>query len=110
MRMDTIENDDAYTVHAEIPGVDKDNIDVTIDGSQITISTEVTRTTRQKGKDAQGKDKVLRTERYYGKVFRSFTLGQDVDKAGAEAKYNNGVLELRLPKKAASTAKKLTIQ
>lgn len=105
IRMDVKETDDAYTVHAEIPGVKKDDIQVTIDGSQVTISAEVNK--QQEEKD---NEKVLRTERYYGKVFRSFTLGQDVDENGAQAKYNNGVLELRLPKKATSSAKKLSIQ
>lgn len=105
IRMDVKEADDAYTVHAEIPGVKKDDIQVTIDGSQVTISAEVNK--QQEEKD---NEKVLRTERYYGKVFRSFTLGQDVDENGAQAKYNNGVLELRLPKKATSSAKKLSIQ
>lgn len=110
IRMDVSERDDAYIVHAEIPGVEKDNINVTIDGNQITISAEVAKNTEQKGNGEQDKEKVLRTERYYGKVFRTFTLGQDVEKEGAEAKYNAGVLELRLPKKATSTARKLTIQ
>lgn len=112
IRMDVAENDDAYVVHAEIPGVEKDDINVTIDGSQITISAEVTKNTEHKGGGEQDKDKdkVLRTERYYGKIFRSFTLGQDVDEEGAEAKYNSGVLELRLPKKATATTRKLTIQ
>ncbi len=97
-------------MHAEIPGVEKDNINVTIDGNQITISAEVAKNTEQKGNGEQDKEKVLRTERYYGKVFRTFTLGHDVEEEGAEAKYNAGVLELRLPKKATSTARKLTIQ
>lgn len=118
IRMDVTENDNAYIVHAEIPGVNKDDINVTIDGSQVTISAELTKNTESKagnGQDAQSqnnqdKGKTLHTERYYGKVFRSFSLGQDVDEEGAEAKYNAGVLELTLPKKAVSTARKLAIQ
>lgn len=112
IRMDVSEREDAYIVHAEIPGVEKENINVTIDGNQVTISAEVVKNTEQKRSNAQDQDKekVLRTERYYGKVFRTFALGQDVDEEGAEAKYNAGVLELRLPKKATSTAKKLSIQ
>ena len=53
---------------------------------------------------------MLRSERYYGKVSRAFTLGQDVDEASAQAKYDNGVLELRLPKQVAAKAKRLTIE
>jgi HSP20 family protein len=53
---------------------------------------------------------VLRSERYIGKVARSFTLAHEVDEAKSEAKYSDGVLELTLPKKAASAARKLAIQ
>jgi len=105
MRIDVKEEDGAYVVHAEIPGVKKEDINVTIDGDQIAVSAEVKRNREEK----QG-DKVLHTERYYGKVYRAFTLPQDVDEATAQAKYNDGVLELRLPKKSASSAKKLSIQ
>jgi HSP20 family protein len=105
IRMDVTETEDAYTVHAEIPGVKKDDIQVTIEGAQVTISAEI-----NKVQDDKDKDRLLRTERYYGNVFRSFTLAQEVDETGAEAKYDAGVLELRLPKKATTAARKLTIQ
>jgi HSP20 family protein len=105
MRLDVKETDKEYVVHAEIPGVKKDDINITIDGNQVAITAEVKREKEEK----QG-EKVLRTERYYGKMYRAFSLAQDVDEAGAEAKYMDGVLELRLPKKAATHAKRLTIQ
>jgi len=105
IKMDVKENDKAYTVHAEIPGVRKEDIHVTIEGNQVSISAEV-----KKEKEEKEGDKVLRSERYYGKVYRSFSLGQDVDEATAVAKYNDGVLDLTLPKKATSSAKKLAIQ
>ena len=105
MRMDVKEEDGAYLVHAEIPGVKKEDINVTIDGDQIAISAEVRRNQVEK----QG-DKVLHSERHYGKVYRAFTLPQDVDETSAQAKYNDGVLELRLPKKSVSSAKKLSVQ
>ncbi|HYR05530.1 MAG TPA: Hsp20/alpha crystallin family protein [Gallionella sp.] len=105
IKIDVSENDKAYAVHAEIPGVKKEDIHVTIDGNQVAISAEI-----KNEKEVKEGEKVLRSERYYGKVSRAFTLGQDVDEAAAQAKYNNGVLELRLPKKAASTSKKLTVQ
>lgn len=105
IKMDVKENDGAYTVHADIPGVKKDDIHVTIEGNQVSISAEV-----KKEKEEKQGEKVLRSERYYGKVARSFTLAQDVDEAKAQAKYADGVLELTLPKKAASSAKKLSIQ
>jgi len=105
IKMDVKENDKTYNVHAEIPGVKKEDIHVTIEGNQVSISAEV-----KKEKEEKEGEKVLRSERYYGKVYRSFTLGQDVDEATSTAKYNDGVLDLTLPKKATTSAKKLAIQ
>ncbi len=105
VRMDVAETDTAYTVHAEMPGVKKEDIHITIDGNQVAIAAEV----KHDHEDKQG-NKLLRAERYYGKVYRAFSLAGEVDQTGAEAKYNEGVLELRLPKKAAASARKLAIQ
>lgn len=105
IKLDVKEDDKAYVVHAEVPGVKKEDIQVSIDGNQVSISAEVKREKEEK----QG-EKVLRTERYYGKAYRAFSLAQDVDQEGAQAKYENGVLTLTLPKKAASAQKQLTIQ
>jgi len=104
-RVDVTENDDAYTLRAEIPGVKKNDINVSIDGDTVAISAEV-----KNEKDVKNGERVLRTERYYGKVYRAFTLGQSVDEGSASAKYADGVLELTLPKKAAVQAKRITIQ
>lgn len=105
IKIEVKENDKTYTVHAEIPGVKKEDIHVTIDGNQVSISAEV-----KNEKEVKEGDKVLHSERYYGKVSRAFTLGQDVDEATAEAKYADGVLELALPKKTANASRKLTIR
>jgi HSP20 family protein len=105
IKMDLKENDTAYTVHADIPGVKKEDIHVSIEGNRVSISAE----TKVEKEEKEG-EKVLRSERYVGKVARSFTLAQDVDEAKAQAKYSDGVLELTLPKKAASSARKLTVQ
>lgn len=105
IKMDVKEDDNAYTVHAEIPGVKKEDIHVSIEGNQVSISAE----TKVEKEEKKG-EKVLRSERYVGKVARSFTLAHDVDEAKSQAKYNDGVLELTLPKKAVSAAKKLAIQ
>jgi HSP20 family protein len=104
IKMDVTENDKAYTVKAEIPGVKKEDIHVTIDGNTVSISAEV----KKESEEKEG-EKVLRSERYYGRVARSFSLGSDIDEANASARYENGVLELVLPKKAASAARRLTI-
>ncbi len=105
IRMDVKENDQDYTVHAELPGVDKQDIHVSIEGNLLSVMAEVKKTAEQK----EG-DKILRSERYYGKVSRSVPLGQDVDDAHARARFENGVLELVLPKKAMTTTRKLAIE
>jgi HSP20 family protein len=104
IRIDVREDENAYTVHAEIPGVKKDDIHVTIDNEQIAISAE----TRNEREVKEG-ERVLRAERHYGKVCRAFTLAQAVDQEKAVAKYADGVLELTLPKKAAASSRRLTI-
>jgi len=104
IKMEVKENDKNYTVHAEIPGVKKDDIHVTVEGNQVVISAEV-----KNEKEIKEGEKVIRSERYYGKMSRSFSLGQDVDESAAQAKYTDGVLELVLPKKVATASKKLTI-
>lgn len=106
MRVDVTEKDGTYTVRAELPGVKKDDINVRIDGNIVQIDAEVKH--EKDTKDSGGK--VLRSERYYGAVSRTFTVAQDVDDTKATAKYQDGVLTLELPKKATSTSKRLTVQ
>ncbi len=106
IRIDVKESDAAYTVLAEIPGVPKEDIHVAIDGSVVTLRAEI----KQHDTQAADGEKVLRTERYYGAVSRSFQLPQDIDQATAKARYENGVLQLTLPKKQANGAQKLTIE
>ncbi|MBX9630953.1 MAG: Hsp20/alpha crystallin family protein [Burkholderiales bacterium] len=105
IRMDVKENEKGYVVHADIPGVSKEDIHVDIDGNQVSITAEVKRRTEQK----EG-ERVLKTERFYGKTARAFALASEVDAGGAQAKYADGVLELVLPKKVAANAKQITIQ
>lgn len=104
IRMDVKEDEKGYTVHAELPGVKKEDVQVTVDGNQVSISAEV-----KQEKEVKEGEKVLRAERYYGKVARSFALASEIDEAAAQAKYDNGVLELVLPKKTATASKRLTI-
>jgi HSP20 family protein len=104
IRMDVRENANSYIVHAEIPGVTKEDIHVTIDGSQVSLSAEIRREN-----EAKEGERALRSERYYGKLSRTFVLENEIDEAQSEAHYKNGVLELVLPKKAQTSAKKLTI-
>jgi HSP20 family protein len=104
-RVDVCENEQAYTVKAELPGVKKDDINISIDGDQVAITAEC-----KNEKEVKDGERVLRTERYYGKLQRAFQLGQPVDEETASAKYADGVLEVTLPKKVAPQAKRVTIQ
>lgn len=103
--VDVTENDTSYTVKAEVPGAKKEEIGVSIEGNQVAISAEV----KKEHEEKKG-EKLLRSERYYGSMYRSFTLPTEVDQSKAEAKYADGVLELTLPKKAGGGAKKLEVR
>src|SRR5258706_319738 len=104
MRLDVSEDDKAYRVKAEIPGVDKKDIELSINGNQIAISAEVKREMHRKENE-----KDVLSERYYGKVYRAFSTPLDVDASKAEAHYDNGVLTLTLPKKANGSSRKIAI-
>lgn len=104
IRLDVSEQDGAYQVQADIPGVKKDDISVTVDGDVVSISAEV-----KNERDEKAGERVLKSERYYGRVARSFRLASEVDLDRAEAKYDNGVLRLKLPKKAAVSSKQLSV-
>lgn len=104
IKIDVKEDDAAYTVQAEVPGVPKEDINVSIDGNVVSLRAEV----RQHDEKKEG-EKVLRSERYFGAVARSFQLPVDVDATQAKAKYDNGVLTLTLPKKQGNKTQRLTI-
>jgi HSP20 family protein len=103
IKVDVKETDGGYTVQAEVPGVPKEDIHVSIEGNVVSLRAEV----RQHDQKTEG-EKVLRSERYFGSVARSFQLPADVDAAQAKAKYDNGVLTLTLPKKQGGNAQRLT--
>lgn len=103
IRMDVAEADDAYVVKAEIPGVKKNDIHVSIEGHTVSISAEV----KQEKETTEGR--MLRSERCFGKTMRTFRLDQDVIEDKAEAKYADGVLELKLPKKNGAPHKEIVI-
>ncbi len=105
IKIDVTETKDAYIVQAELPGVKKDAIQINIADNQVSIGAEVT-----KQRELKPDEKVIGSERNYGSLYRSFTFKQDIDETASEARYNDGVLELTLPKKSATKAKKLTVQ
>lgn len=104
IRMDVSEAGSDYLVKAEIPGVKKDDIHVTIDGNLVSISAEV-----KQEKDVKEGEKLIRSERCYGKAMRSFRLDREVDQDKALARYADGVLELTLPKKNGISHKELAV-
>ena len=104
LKVDVAEKNGAYVVKGELPGVKKEDIRVSVDGAQVTLEAEV------KQEKSTETERVLHTERSYGKVSRVFTLPQEVDEAGVEARFQDGVLELKLPKKQAAARKQITIQ
>jgi HSP20 family protein len=104
IKMDLKEADGKFVVNAEIPGVSKDDIHVTVEGNRISISAEV-----KHEKETKEGERLIRSERSYGMASRSFTLSDEVDQAKVQAKYNNGILELTLPKKPGTTRKEISI-
>ncbi|MGD9772836.1 Hsp20/alpha crystallin family protein [Diaphorobacter sp.] len=105
IKIDVKEDDGTYTVHAEVPGVPKEDINVSIDGNVVSLRAEV----RQHDQKKDG-EKLLRSERYFGAVARSFQLPVEVDATQAKAKYDNGVLTLTLPKKLGNKTQRLAIE
>ena len=105
IRIDVKETDKEFTVQAEMPGVSKEDIHVSVEGSIVTLRAEI----RQEDRQTEG-EKVLRTERYHGEVSRSFQLPADIDEANAKARYDNGVLCLTLPKKVSNAPQRLTVE
>jgi len=105
IKVDVTKTDDTYTVKAEMPGVKKDDISISMDGNLVTIAGEV----KKESEEKKGEE-VIRSERYYGRVSRSFTLPQEIDEAKSKATYADGVLQLTLATKApVASSKKLTV-
>jgi HSP20 family protein len=104
IKVDAAEDDKSYRISAEIPGVRKEDIKVSVVDNEVTISAEV----KSQSEKKEG-ERVVHSERYYGAVARSFTLPQAVDEEGAQAKYENGVLTLTLPKRGNARTRKLVV-
>lgn len=104
IKLNITRSDSAYQVDAEMPGVKKEDIHVSVDGSLVTITGEV-----KKEKEEKKGDQVVRSERYFGKVERSFSLPHDIDEAHVDAKFSDGVLKLMLPLREKSKAKAIEI-
>lgn len=104
IKVEVTEDETAFKVKADLPGVKKEDIAVEVEGDQVSISAEI----RREKEEKEG-EKVVHTERFYGRQARRFTLGQDIDRKAVTAKYDNGVLELTLPKNGSAGAKRVAI-
>jgi HSP20 family protein len=105
IRMDVTEDAAAYRVRAQIPGVKKEDIHVAVEGNTVSISAEI-----ERHEETRKDETLLCSELFRGKAARSFTVMADVDESKAEAKYENGILELMLPKKVGAGTRKLDIK
>lgn len=104
IKLDVTEGAEAYEVKADIPGVDKKDIDVHIDGNLVSISAHISQE-----KEVKEGDRILRRERHEGAVSRQFSLAHDIDQARTVAKYDNGVLSLTLPKRERNSAGRVDV-
>jgi len=104
IKVDVKEDEKSYTVRADIPGVKKEDIQVDIEGDQVSLRAE----TKQEKEEKKG-EKVIYSERSYGMASRSFTLPAEVDAKGAKAEYKDGVLNLTLPKKSNGGGKRIAV-
>ncbi len=104
IRLEVTEDNNAYRVAAQIPGVKKEDIHVSVDDNEVTLSAEIKRET-----SAKEGEKLLHSERFYGKTTRSFALAESIDEGNVSAKYSDGILNLVLPKKAPVAAKRIEI-
>ncbi len=102
--MDVKERDDAYVIKTEMPGVNKDDVSITLENGVLTITGE----SKSEKEEKEG-ERVLRQERRYGKFVRSLRLGTQIDEKGVKASYKDGVLELILPKAEEVKPKKITV-
>ena len=103
-RMDIRETDESFIIKAEMPGIKKDDIEINIHDGLLTISGE----SEEKSEEKE-EGKIVRQERRYGKYVRSMTVGNNIDQENINASYNDGVLELTLPKLAAVEPKKIKV-
>ncbi len=102
--VDILENTEEVVLRAEVPGVKADDVSVRVEDNILTIEGE------KKLPDAEAKDAYLRIERFYGKFTRSFTLPIYVDSAKISAEHKDGILTLRLPKRAETKPRQIQIK
>ncbi|TPW12570.1 MAG: HSP20 family protein [Halothiobacillaceae bacterium] len=103
-RVDISETDNEFMIKAEIPEVKREDVKVSVDNGVLTIKGERKQETEEKGK------KLHRIERYYGSFVRSFTLPDNVDETRVKATFKDGMLNLQVPKTAATKPKAIEVK
>lgn len=104
-RLDVHEDKDAYTIEADLPGVEKKDVELSVEDGVLTI-----RGTRKDTREEKGKDGWHRLERHYGSFERSLSLGEGVDVEHVKAEMKDGVLHLTLPKKEQAKPRRIEVK
>lgn len=110
IKIEVTEDPSVYRVSAVLAGVKKEDIHVEVDKNEVSITAEIKRETAAPVDAAKDGERLLHSERFYGKASRVFSVAQDIDEAAIEAKYVDGVLSLVLPKKVPVSAKRVVVQ
>eukprot|EP00735_Rhodelphis_limneticus_P002255 TRINITY_DN1305_c0_g1::TRINITY_DN1305_c0_g1_i1::g.19943::m.19943 TRINITY_DN1305_c0_g1::TRINITY_DN1305_c0_g1_i1::g.19943 ORF type:complete len:144 (-),score=46.72,sp/P13853/HS17C_ARATH/45.54/2e-22,HSP20/PF00011.16/1.6e-25,BON/PF04972.12/0.045,BON/PF04972.12/2.5e+02,CS/PF04969.11/0.02,DUF4097/PF13349.1/0.037 TRINITY_DN1305_c0_g1_i1:125-556(-) len=97
-RVDISETDNSIVLHADLPGIQPNDVQVSVENGVLTMSGKRETSHSKQEKDAQGNVQIHRTERSYGQFTRSFTLPKNVDVSSISATSANGVLEISIPK------------
>lgn len=105
IKLDVTEDERAYHVKAELPGVKKEDIAVEVEGNQVSLAAEVRREKEEKKGET-----IVHSERFYGRQYRAFTLPRPIDRNTVEAKFADGVLDLTLPKNGAAAAQRIAVK
>ena len=101
MSTDITENDKQYELHMELPGFKKENIEIELDNGNLKIHAK-----NEQNNEAKEKGKVIRQERFYGELSRSFYVGDNIDVDNIDASFEDGILKLVVPKKEIKDNKK----
>lgn len=107
-KVDIKDNKDHYLINAELPGVKKEDIHISLQQGVLTLEAEVKQEDKEEKEEKDGK--IIRQERRYGRIQRSFTVGNTVHEADISASFADGILSIKAPKKAESEQQNRKIQ
>ena len=94
MKTDIREKKDKYIVDIDLPGFEKENISLSLNNGYLDISAKT-----EKEENSEEEERFVRQERFYGECSRSFYVGEDITEEDINAKFNNGILKIEIPKK-----------